>query len=112
MHNAMPLVFFLYAAILFGGGIMGYMVAKSTMSIIGSAAFAAVSIVAGLLTRSNPSAGLTVGIVNALAVAGFFFYRYQSTGKPMPAFPSIALSILVIVLAAIAFSSIRRASGG
>lgn len=108
----MPLIFFLYAAILFGGGLMGYMVAKSTMSIVGSAAFAAVSIVAGLLTRNNPSAGLTVGIINALAVAGFFIYRYQSTGKPMPAFPSIALSILVIIIAAVAYSGLRRASGG
>ena len=112
MLSNMPLIFYLYAAILFGGGIMGYVAARSVMSVIGSAAFAAISIVAGLLTRSNASAGLTVGILNALAVAGFFLYRYQSTGKPMPAFPSIALSIIVIILAAIAFSGLRRASGG
>jgi uncharacterized membrane protein (UPF0136 family) len=109
--NLMPVVYFAYAAILLGGGIMGFVAAKSSASLIGSSVFAAVSVVAAVLTRSNPSAGLGLGLINALAVGGFFVYRYLSTGKPMPAFPSIALSLLVVIVTLVALGSARQASG-
>ncbi len=107
----MPIVYFAYAAILLGGGVMGFVAAKSSASLIGSGVFAVVSLIAAVLTRSNPPAGLGLGLVNALAVGGFFVYRYLNTGKPMPAFPSIALSLLVIVVTLVAFASARAASG-
>jgi hypothetical protein len=45
-------------------------------------------------------------------VAAFFVYRYASTGKAMPAFPSIALSLLVVIATLIALGAHRRAAGG
>jgi len=108
MLKFMPIVYYVYAAALLGGGLMGFKMAGSTKSIYGGAAFAAVAVIAGLLTRSQPGTGLIVGLVNAIAVAGFFFYRYLSTGKPMPAFGSIGLSVVVIALTLAAFAAARR----
>lgn len=111
MLNAMPLVFFVYAAILFGGGMMGFIRAQSVMSLVGSGVFALMSVIAGVVTRSNPNTGLAIGLINALAVAGFFLYRYQQTQKAMPAIPSIALSLVVIALTVAALMTARRVSG-
>ncbi len=104
----MPLVYYAYAAILVGGGAMGFIMAKSPWSLIGSLGFGAVAVVAGLLTRNNAQAGLVIGLVDALAVAGFFAYRYAGTHKAMPAFPSIGLSVLVIALTVAALVALSR----
>ena len=108
MQNVMPIVYYLYAAILVGGGAMGSRVSGKPSSLLGSLAFGAVAVVAGVLARSNPRAGLILGLVDALAVALFFVYRYSVTHKAMPAFPSIALSALVVILTAISMASLGK----
>lgn len=112
MLNNMPIIYFVYAALLAGGGVMGSLASGKPSSLLGSAGFALVAVVAGVLTRSSPSTGLIVGLLDALAVAAFFVYRYASTGKAMPAFPSIALSLLVVIATLIALGAHRRAAGG
>lgn len=111
MLNFMPIVYFLYAVVLVGGGAMGSKVSGKTSSLLGSLAFGVVAVAAGILARSNPRAGLILGLIDALAVAAFFVYRYQSTGKPMPAFPSIALSAIVAALTAVALSQLTKTAG-
>jgi uncharacterized membrane protein (UPF0136 family) len=108
VQNIMPVVYYAFAAILVGGGIMGSHVSGKPSSFLGSLAFGTVAVIAGVLARSNPRAGLILGLVDALAVAIFFVYRYSVTGKPMPAFPSIALSAIVIILTAIALGNLGR----
>ena len=108
----MPIVYFVYAALLVGGGFMGYRMAGSTDSIIGASVFAVVAIVAAVLLRSNPRVGLTVGLVDALAVTALFVYRYMKTGKPMPAFGSIGLSLIVLALTVAAMSALKRPAAG
>ncbi len=113
MLNITQIVYFVYAAILLGGGFMGSQVSGKSSSLIGSGIFAAVSVAAGVLVGRAPVSGLTLGGVNALAVAGFFLYRYlgSETRKFMPAIPSIILSLLVLFLTIAAFSSAQKASG-
>ena len=112
MVHLMPVVYYVFAAILLGGGAMGSYVSQKPSSLLGSAAFAAVSVVAGVLTGRNAATGITVGLVNAIAVAGFFVYRYLETRKAMPAAPSILLSLAVIAMSLLALAAARRAPGG
>ena len=113
MLNITQIAYFVYAAILLGGGFMGSQVSGKSSSLIGSGIFAAVSVLAGVLTGRTPTTGLVVGGINALAVAGFFAYRYleSETRKVMPAIPSIILSLLVLILTVAAFSSAQKAAG-
>ena len=111
MLNWMPIVYYVYAALLLGGGVMGWRMANSTDSIIGASVFAIVAVAAGVLTRSNPRVGLILGLLDALAVTALFVSRYLKTGKPMPAFGSIGLSVVVLVLTVAAFSALKRPAG-
>lgn len=112
MRGLMPVLYYVYAAILLGGGVMGSMKSGKPSSLIGSAVFAAVAVVAGVLSArpANTATGLIVGLINGLAVTAFFIYRYTATGKPFPAFPSIALSLIVAALSVYAIMSRTRSA--
>jgi uncharacterized membrane protein (UPF0136 family) len=110
VQNIVPNLYYVYAVILVGGGYMGSKVSGKPSSLIGSAVFAAVAVAAALLARSNPRAGLILGLVNALAVTVFFIFRYVETQKAMPAFPAIGLSVVVAILTAVALSGLGRAA--
>jgi len=112
MQGLMPAVYYIYAAILLGGGVMGSVKSGKSSSIIGSAAFAVVAVVAGILAArpTNASNGIIVGLLNGLAVTAFFTYRYISTGKPFPAFPSIALSLIVVAISIFAMMTRTRSA--
>jgi len=104
----MPVVYFLYAAALFGGGMMGYIKAHSVPSVIGSTIFAAIAIVAGIITRNNPNTGLIIGIIDALLVIALFIYRFIETQKGAVAFPAIGMSVIVLGLTIAALVALKR----
>lgn len=103
----MPIVYYVFAAALIGGGAMGSKVSGTWHSIAGALGFGIVAIIAGVVTRNNPQTGLVIGLVDALAVGAFFVYRYTSTGKPMPAFPSIAMALIVAGLTIAAMNAAK-----
>jgi uncharacterized membrane protein (UPF0136 family) len=86
------------------------MVSKKPSSILGSAVFAALAVAAAVVARTNPRLGFIIGLVNTVLVTGFFIYRYTSTGKAMPAIPSIALSIIVAILTVMALMNLKPAT--
>lgn len=100
--NVISFVYFAYAALLVVGGGIGLIVGKSPMSLVGGAVFGLIAVFAAFLIINGGRVGLYVGLVDALAVAGFFLYRYLDKGKVMPAIPTIALSVIVIALSIIA----------
>jgi uncharacterized membrane protein (UPF0136 family) len=108
--NAMPIVYFLYAAALVGGGMMGSKVSGKSSSLLGSLAFGLVAVAAAMLLKGNPRFGLLLGILNAVAVTGFFIFRYVSTQKVMPAFGAIGLSVVVLILSFVAYSAVSKNS--
>lgn len=110
MQNLVPILYYVYALILFGGGLMGFR-AGSVPSLIGSSVFAAVAVTAALLCKNNPRMGLIIGLINAVAVTGFFIYRYISTQKPFPAFPAIGISVIVLILTGIALAGLAKEPG-
>ena len=69
--------------------------------------FGIVAIIAGVITRTNAQSGLIIGLVDALAVGGFFVWRYVTSHNPMPAFPSIALALIVAGITLAAMNSAK-----
>ena len=110
MLNLLPFVYFFYAVALFGGGYMGYKTAGSVPSLVGSSVFAVLAMVAGIVTRQNAHNGLLIGLETAMLVIGLFLFRYIQTGKPMPAFGAIFLSVVVAVLTVITIAQLPKAA--
>ena len=107
MISKMPIVYFVFAALIVGGGSVGSKVSHSWHSIAGSLAFGAVAVVCGLLTRRNPKAGLTLGWINALAFIGFFIYRFTQTGNMMAAMGPMMLGAIAFALSLIALGQLN-----
>jgi uncharacterized membrane protein (UPF0136 family) len=87
-----------YGVMVAGGGIMGYVQAGSPMSAITGGLAGVLLIVAGVMSKNNPKAGYTMAAILAVALIAFFFYRYSTTHRAMPAFGVIGLSVLMLVL--------------
>ena len=110
MISKMPIVYFVFAVLIVGGGIVGTKISHSWHSIAGSLAFGAVAVVCGLLTRRNPKAGLTLGWINALAFICFFIYRFTQTGLLMPAMGPMMLGAIAFALSLIALGQLNRSN--
>lgn len=86
-----------YAVLLAGGGLMGYLKAGSRPSLIAGTISGVVAVLALALTWMG-GLGFWVGIVLAIAMLGVFGPRLARTRKFMPAVPLIAASVLVLAL--------------
>ena len=90
-------VLYVYAALVLGGGVMGYVKAGSTMSLVMSGIAAAVVVIGVIVSKSNQTLGYGICGAVALILAGFFAYRVSATGSMMPGAGVIALSIVVLI---------------
>ena len=107
MKSVAQITDIVYMLLLIGGGAMGYVKAKSSSSLIAGVATAAVALIAGLLYSHHPRASLGLGALLAIAVAAIFASRYRKTGKPMPAAPMIAASVIVLIIQIAVFAMTR-----
>lgn len=87
-----------YALLMLGGGVGGYVTARSTPSLI-------TGIVAGLLllgsaawAKSNPKMGFGLATLVTAGLIAVFVRRYIETGKPMPSLGLVGLSVLMLIL--------------
>ncbi len=90
-----------YGIAVAAGGVMGYVEAKSIMSILTGGLAGVLIIIAGVMSNSNPKAGYGTAAVLALLLTAFFIYRFVSTHKAMPAMGVIGLSVLMLILLAV-----------
>ncbi len=104
--NAIQVAILLYALIIIAGGVMGYVSAKSTPSLISGLVSGAVLIVALALSIRQPKIGFGLAALVALALGIFFLMRFLHTGKWMPAGISVILS--AVMLALLLWSLLRR----
>jgi uncharacterized membrane protein (UPF0136 family) len=89
-----------YAILLAVGGVIGYTKAGSRPSLIAGILSAFLAFMSLLITPTNPRLGLGTAAVVALALAGFFGYRFfTKTRKFMPAGLLAVVSVVVLVLA-------------
>jgi uncharacterized membrane protein (UPF0136 family) len=96
--SAMQVAVLLYALIIAAGGVMGYVSAKSTISLVSGLISGALLLAAFGLTFRNPKLGFGFAALIALALGIFFLIRFLETGKWMPAGISVALSALMLIL--------------
>ena len=100
-------VLYVYAAVVLGGGVMGYVKAGSPMSLVMSAVTAVLVVIGVILSKSNQSLGYGICGAVALLLAGFFIYRVSSTGSMMPGVGVIGLSVVVLACLAYAHFSAK-----
>jgi len=96
--NAFQLAVLIYALIIAAGGIMGYVSAKSTASLISGLISGVLLLVAFALSLRNPKVGFALAALIALALGVFFLIRFLNTGKWMPAGVSVVLSAIMLIL--------------
>lgn len=94
---------FIFGALTIAGGIIGYVKAGSPASIIAGSISGVLLLVSGYLIGSGKvQAGLILGIVLSLALAGRFLPAFLSTHKWMPAGMMAILSAIGLVLTVVA----------
>ncbi len=102
----MSILYYVYAVLLVVGGVLGYARAKSAPSLTVGVAAAVLTVVAALLLRHHPRAGLGLGVLVSLALGAFFFQRYQETKKPMPALLVLVMSGIVLLASVLRFAGV------
>ncbi len=87
------------------GGVIGFVKAKSKASLIAGGISGALLGVAGwLIGQGSTSAGLVLGLVVSLALAGRFGVAFKRSKKVIPAGLILVLALVGIVLAGLALA--------
>jgi uncharacterized membrane protein (UPF0136 family) len=95
--------FLIFGILTIAGGVMGYVKAGSTASIIAGSISGLLLLVAAFLLPSQVVVGLTIGLIVSVLLAAQFVPAFLRTGKIMPAGMMSLLSILGIVFAIVAW---------
>ena len=94
---AIAIVLLIYGAITAVGGVMGYVNAKSTASLIAGAASGCVLLLSGALIIAGAAWGAYLGFAVTMVLIVVFWMRYHKTRTVMPA--GMMLGITVVVAA-------------
>lgn len=101
MKDFANLILWVYIVLLFLGGLMGYLKAKSKVSLITATSFAAVLILCNLRVIFQPMAADIVLVVLLI----FFTYRLTGSKKFMPNGLMAVLTIVTLALRHIHFGA-------
>ena len=94
MHLALAAYLSFFGLVAFGGGVMGFVKAKSRASLIaGGISGVLLWIASGLLGSGQVVGGAVLGGVVSLGLVGRFLPAYLKTKKPMPAGLVAALGV-------------------
>ncbi len=99
MFAPTKIYFIVFGLLTIAGGLMGYVKAGSTASLIAGSISGLLLLVAAFLLPAHVIAGLTIAIVVSLLLAGRFLPAFFKTGKLMPNGIMALLSILGIIFA-------------
>lgn len=103
MIGPAKIYFIIFGLLTIVGGVIGYVKAGSTASIIAGAISGIVLIVAAYLLPGNVALGLILAGVVSVALAGRFIPAFMKTGKMMPAGLMAALSLIGVIMAIVAW---------
>jgi uncharacterized membrane protein (UPF0136 family) len=103
MLGPAKIYFIIFGLLTIVGGVIGYVKAGSTASIIAGSISGIVLIVAACLLPGNVVLGLVIAGVVSLLLAGRFIPAFMKTGQAMPAGLMSALSVIGLILAILAW---------
>ena len=103
MIGPAKIYFVIFGLLTIAGGVMGYVKAGSTASLIAGSISGALILLAAFLLPGNAVAGLALGGLVSLLLIGYFLPAFLRTGKVMPAGMMSILSILGVVIAIFAW---------
>lgn len=103
MLAAAKIYFFIFGVLTIAGGIVGYVKAGSTASIIAGSISGLFLIGAGFLLPEHRAAGLIIAALVSLLLAARFAPKFFNTGKMMPAGLMAILSALGLIAAIVAW---------
>lgn len=103
MVPAIKIYYIVFALLTIGGGIMGYVKAKSVVSVIAGVISGALLIIASTLLPSRPEIAYTMAITVSVLLAGKFVPDYIHKKTVVPGGLMALLSIVSIVLTLLAW---------
>jgi len=103
MIGPAKIYFIIFGLLTVVGGVIGYVKAGSTASIVAGAISGIALIVAAYLLPGNAALGLIIAGVVSIALAGRFIPAFMRTGKVMPAGLMAVLSVIGVVMAIVAW---------
>lgn len=103
MLSPAKIYFIIFGLLTIAGGILGYVKANSTASLIAGAISGVLLLVAAFLLPGQVVAGLTIAIIVSILLAGRFVPAFFRSGKFMPDGIMAVLSVIGIVLAVAAW---------
>ena len=103
MIGPAKIYFMMFGLLTIVGGVMGYVKAGSTASIIAGAISGIALIVAAYLLPNNVVLGLAIAAFVSILLAGRFVPAFMKTGKMMPAGLMAVLSVIGVIVAIVAW---------
>ena len=99
MLDFVRIYFFAFGALTIAGGVLGYVKARSSASIVAGAVFGGLLLVAGYLVGRGGRSGAILGLVVSAMLAGRFTKAFRSNGKVMPGGLMALLGLVGIAVA-------------
>ena len=103
MIDVTKIYYFIFGALTIVGGLMGFLKGSSKSLIYGGLC-GVLLLIAGLMLRDKPQAGLILGGVVSLALAGYFLHKFIDKFSWMPAGMMSVLSLLGIIATVVGFA--------
>jgi uncharacterized membrane protein (UPF0136 family) len=103
MIGSAKIYFIVFGLLTIVGGVIGYVKAGSTASIIAGSISGILLLVAAYLLPDHLAGGLAVAGVISIALAGRFVPIFIKTGQAMPAGLMSVLSVIGIIMALVAW---------
>ena len=103
MIGPAKIYFIIFGLLTIVGGVMGYVKAGSTVSIITGSVSGIGLIVAAFLLSGNVALGLALAGLVSILLAGWFIPIFMKTGAVMPAGLMSILSVIGVIMAIVAW---------
>ena len=103
MIGAAKIYFIVFGVLTIVGGIIGYASKGSVPSIIAGSIAGVLLLVGAFVLPNHLVAGLAIGLIVSLLLAGRFLPKFIKTGNAMPAGMMSILSVIGIVMALVAW---------
>ena len=104
MIGPVKIYFIIFGILTIAGGIVGYVKAGSTASIIAGSISGVLLLLAAWLMPEHRAVGLVVALVVSLLLAAQFIPKFFRTRKVMPAGLMSILSVIGIIVALLAWT--------